>query len=322
VAADAWADRSITETLFLLRDLDARVRERTLTELWVARRSKEAIPHLEQLITLLDDPDVNVRYRLSVLLLEMLPEIVPALHELQRARGDTGRRAVQALAGVQKWHTLAATDQAWILHMIRDKTEHETPQPIMDMESSTWLAVSTADHDGLIEALGLGESMPVTMHFGRCIVNDSDEAVYLTPELDGWTVVFGYGPESGYSVESLAAFLGGLSRRFGRAHWYSADGYTGETGWALAEYRELLRYYNSGQSPEDSLQYGPPHPAEQGHPLPDPDEDYSHADCNACTVAEQASLAYWDLGPQTRVRGYGRIAVGHGSELPLGGFVC
>src|SRR5689334_14104055 len=94
--------------------------------------------------------------------------------------------------------------------------------------------------------------------FEQFFDGDGDEhhdcaQMFVTPELDGWTLVFGEPVfESGLAAHDLEIAGGGaspfhaarqqfcveLSRRFGAAQWYSLvqDGGCGDSeGWCLAE---------------------------------------------------------------------------------------
>lgn len=357
---DDQADRSLEQPLRMIAHLEAGERARVLLEIWEAKRAKEALPYVEQLITLFDlDHEFYFGLReLEWVLLQMRPEIVSILGDLKNKGGDTGRRALQALAGVQEWHNIDAADQAAIRMIIQDRFGHQHRMTKTLLDGIDWMAVRTEDHDALIEALGFGDSMPVTKRFGEfhIVRNVPSDTIYLSPGFDGWLLVFGYYfPPCARDIapESLAPFLCELSRRFGSAHWYHMDLEDGpRTAWAMAERGELIRYYNNGTgaSPGDSQQIGPPHPAEipiapaeiapgwtrlgvrphrvQQLTLPYPDPFDVYLFCNAYQVARHASVewarAQYDsegVAPYTHISGYARIAVRPGARLPLGAFV-
>ncbi|MFD0363147.1 hypothetical protein ACFQZZ_17010 [Nocardia sp. GCM10030253] len=201
--------------------------------------------------------------------------------------------------------------------MVDDSTlADETPHPMGEQNGDflgDWIAVPTADKDGLIEALGLVDSRAVTMRAGW-EASGSDGCVYLTPELDDWTLIFGYVLPDGYAVESVRALLNELSRRFGSAHWYYND--YGYTGWAMAERGELVRLYVSGDSPDADSVVGPPTRAEEDLQLlllvnddEDDEDNDGRPNYDATMLAERASVDPTAVGPETRVRGQGRVAV-------------
>lgn len=337
-------DYPLAQSLSGLANLDTHERARILLEIWDTKRAKEALPYVEQLIALFDlDHEFYFGLReLEWVLLEMRPEIIPILAGLKNKAGDTGRRALQAMAGVQEWHAIDAGDRASIRSMIQGRFghQHHTAETILDM--SDWLAVRTEDQDALIEALGFGDSVPVTKRFGEAhlIRNVPSDTIYLSPALDGWLLVYGYDfppyvPEP--HAISLTSFLRELSRRFGSAHWYRDDLYNPpRTAWAIAERGELIRYYNNGTgaSPDDREQIGPRHPAElaaahgppTGLTLPGPDPFDIYIYCDAYDVAAHASVERLrsgyrsEVAPYTHISGHARIAVRPGTTLPLGAF--
>ncbi|GAA5104667.1 hypothetical protein [Nocardia iowensis] len=192
--------------------------------------------------------------------------------------------------------------------MLRD----ETPEPV---EISEWYAVSTGNQDALAQAFGMVDARSVTMRRGIELIGawspGSASVTYFSPELDGWTLVFGYPlPGIGNSSEPLRTFLCHLSRRFGTACWYGSD--YGLDGWALAENGELTRLFAEGELGRDEI--GPPHPAEAPSWPPTswpplPEELATWPTCDPATVAERTSLNPVTLGSHTGVRGHAVVAV-------------
>lgn len=330
------ADCSLAQFPSTTSDLKAHEWDELLFPIWKAERSKEALPYIEKLIALFDrnHNPYSLPIYLERILVQMRPDVIPILVELKNDGGDIGRRALQTLPGVQEWHNIDATDQTSIRTLIQDGFGHQHQNP-PTLDSPDWMAMRTEDHDALIEALGFGDSMPITKNFGEYHIlrNVPSDTIYLTPALDGWILVFGHGLPADFDtpLDSLTALLSDLSRRFESAHWYHRDlygehrGYT--NGWAIAERGELIRYYKSGETPADSVRVGLPHPAEQGFTLPgvDPRHDNIYGNdftyCNAETVAAHASIDRSEIGPHTRISGCARIAVRPETSLPLGAFV-
>ncbi|MFD0365441.1 hypothetical protein ACFQZZ_28730 [Nocardia sp. GCM10030253] len=196
--------------------------------------------------------------------------------------------------------------------MLHDETpepDGETPEPV---EFEEWYAVSTGDQVALLEAFGMVDARPVTMRRGLELLDAWSSAgvalTYFSPELDGWTLVFGYHlPGIDTSWEPLQTFLRDLSCRFGTACWYASD--YGVAGWALAENGELTRLYAQGDLGRDEI--GPPHRAEgDSWPFaPSPEELENWPMCDPATVAERTSLNPKTLGSHIRVRGNAVVAV-------------
>lgn len=123
-----------------------------------------------------------------------------------------------------------------------------------------------------------------------------------------------------------------LSEQFGRAYWYYSSTGDGVVGWCLAEAGQLVRCYDS-EWPEEAV--GPPHPAEAGFRMPHDQFDYPDGwfdgvndgvglrariqqyirdynvppSCTPLAVAERTSVNPATLGPHTRVRGHGVLAL-------------
>ncbi|MFI9503072.1 hypothetical protein [Nocardia sp. NPDC052566] len=293
----------------LLRHRDGEVRYETLQVL--LKRASEAIPHLAQVVSLLDDPDAQVRMRAAGVVQTMGAEAVAPLREMRRAPGRHRRRAMIALLHAGGWYALESADQNLLRRLILGKIAREMPEPYAEPNGDffgDWIAVSTADQDALLDALGLVDSMPVTMRLGWAVCG-TDGCAYLTPELDGWTLIFGYRIPDDDMPDSLGTFLAELSRRFGAAQWYFHD--YGAGGWAMAERGVLIRHCFYGDAPDDVDEFGPPHPAEvdealDGHALYPP------------AIAARASVDPTALGTHTRVRGHGRIGVVDRRVTPRG----
>ncbi len=166
--------------------------------------------------------------------------------------------------------------------------------------------------------------------------------MYVTPVLDGWTLIFGELPEvahAGHGDARAAALRRAavqrcreLSARFGAAHWYGASCGDEWTAWCLAEGGDIVRYYDVWE-PGDQI--GLPHPAESGYLLPHEDgfpadafdgisaadtEAYMARYCqvkeelaipdaaHATTIAARISINPAALGPHTSVAGHSVIA--------------
>lgn len=316
-------------------------------------RPEAALPHAALLIELLDDPDASVRQRTRWALEKLGPQVIPLLLERRRTRRGTARRhALEALAAVGGPDALDERDQAVLRRLIRLKMRIEEPEPMHLCGS--WFALPTGDQEAILDAFDLGAAEPVTMRLGGAAWNHDSHAwnidhgrcsrVYVSPRLDGWTLVFGEpsadthrAANGSASYEELRATVlarcAALSLRFGTVHWYGVSDGDGWTAWCVAESGQIVRYYDVHE-PEEQL--GAPHPAEAGLLLPHedgfPEEAFDGVDagdtdalfaafaaakikyavpdtCDAAAFAGRASVDPGSLGPHTRVEGHGVLAL-------------
>lgn len=305
-----------------LRHPSAAVRNRTLCVFQAM--GEQALPYAAELLTYVGDPDENVQGRALEALRAMGPGAVPVLRRIRRSASRSRRLALTALADGWGWAGLDATDRAVVRRLIDVKRIHEVPESMA--LCGRWYAVRTSDQAAVLEAFGLSDPVPVTMRLGEAAWHNDHHNFhaeggthgYVTPVLDGWTLVFG--EPSADAPLALAeddgnAMAVALSRRFGAAHWYMT--FEGCTGWCLAEDGQIVRYYDN-EKPENQI--GPPHPAERDH-LREPDEDERAefeaesspgvliSDAWATDVAGAASVDPEALGPHTQVTGHGVLAL-------------
>src|SRR4051812_34652829 len=95
-----------------------------------------------------------------------------------------------------------------------------------------WIAVSPGDQAGAMQILGLSAPEPVTFARAQEVIDaeghddSSDDRplarVYVTPEVEGWTLVFGAwcDPYDEERRQHVLALCRGLSARYGRAQAY------------------------------------------------------------------------------------------------------
>lgn len=318
-------------------------------------KGEAALPYVPELIPLLNDSDADVRERAVWALQGIGPGVVPLLREVRRSRtaGRLRRPALEALAAVGGPDALDERDRGLIRRLIRMKIAAEVPEPMH--LCGTWFAVPTGDQVAVLDAFGLSDAEPVTMRLGASAWNHDHHdwsgpdgghrtcsRVYVSPRLDGWTLVFGRSAEDAHPRDPDQGGEAGsverercrtLSRRFGAAHWYGMSCGDGWTAWCVAEHGEIVRYYDAFE-PDDRM--GPPHPAEQGYLLPDEDgfpegafDDVDPSDpkaytarytrlkrelgipdtCDATLFAARASTDPSSFGPDTRVEGHGVLAL-------------
>ncbi|WP_339154961.1 HEAT repeat domain-containing protein [Actinomadura luteofluorescens] len=306
-------------------------------------KGEAALPHAPSLLALLDDPDDDVRQRVIWAIEGIGPGVIPFLRQIRSSRGTVRRRALEALAAIGGPSALDDRDLALIRRLIRVKLATETPEPMH--LCGTWYAVPTGDRDAVLDAFGLSEPEPVTMRLGASAWNHDHHVsrgdhgpcrrVYVTPSLDGWTLVFGDpfpDHEDDIDPSVIQEHCRVLSRRFGAAHWYGASCGDEWTAWCVAEGGDLVRYYDVFE-PDDQIGS---HPAEDGYVLPHddafPDDAFDGIDlhdsagfqaryfqvkkdlgipddCHATTFAARASVDPSALGPRTSVQGHAVLAL-------------
>jgi hypothetical protein len=306
------------------------------------RLGADGVRHVPALVRLVDDPDERVQGSVERAFAAFGPGVVPALQAIRRAPGPHRHRALTALAELGGWDALEEADRSLIRRLIRIKIPREVPEPMH--VCGAWFAVRTADQAAVLDAFGLSDPMPVTMRLGGSAWNYDHHVaddgpgrrVYVSPVLDGWTLVFGDPSEGAMGLAADASrddCAAALSARFGTAHWYGEMCGEGWTAWCLAEDGTIVRSFDA-EEPEK--QVGAPHPAEAGYLLPHEDgvpdgvfEGISAGDGAAVAatyrqlqaemravdipfaseVAARASVDPSALGPHTSVEGHGVLAL-------------
>ncbi|MFF0491948.1 hypothetical protein ACFYTQ_23210 [Nocardia sp. NPDC004068] len=290
----------------LLRNSERVLRYRAVCALATPRAA--AAPLVDAILPLVTDPDAAVANQAIATLGELGTVARERLRALSRT-GDAGR-ALAVLAALGEWPALTAAERELVRGWVADRVAVEEPEPLAEPNGEflgEWFAVSTGDRDAVVAALGLHEPMPVTLRVGWDRTSAGSGRVFVTPELNGWTLIFGHAlPDREFGT--LTTFLAELSGRFGAAQYFYND--YGAEGWALAEKGELSRLYIAGDTPDADTVIGPPHPAEvlASADLPEDDEPDGRPLCCAQGVAECASLDPAEIGPETEVRGYGLLA--------------
>ncbi|MFD7529777.1 hypothetical protein ACFV8E_19615 [Streptomyces sp. NPDC059849] len=270
----------------------------------------------------------------------------PRLRSLRRdpaASPKIRRGAMAALVAGGGGDALDDRDRAAIERLIRVKIlDEEVPTLPSAILSGWWMAVPGASYEGVFEALGLHDRRPVTVAAGveaaesRGIQvpgqDDADRSVgraFITPELDGWRLVFGPFDELvGDPWDGMIETVERVSLHCGQAQFYFLDDAGGSDVWIVAENGRVIRQYAAESSPEW-----------EGDPLPwetlavdDPefDPEFDEAPPNAGTAGARSACGYLsvdpdEVGPDTVVRGHGWLAltapdVGHGAfpgTLPI-----
>lgn len=130
-----------------------------------------------------------------------------------------------------------------------------------------WLAIRSTDWDPIIDALGLSGAREASWEEGiETVYEDGDKYLFLTPPIDGWTLVVGNwtGGAGGQGIEGAEALICKLSARFGEAQAFSTHRVVEYHHWMLARDGKLLRSFAYlGDSGEVLSDKGEPTPVEK-----------------------------------------------------------
>ncbi|MFF7449320.1 MULTISPECIES: HEAT repeat domain-containing protein [unclassified Streptomyces] len=272
----------------LLRHPHAEVRHTALSTFKF--QGEAAIDYADQLMPLLGDPEADIRRQAVLAFQAMGGSAVPLLERLRR-QPATGPRiratALEALAGIGGPNALSDRDLAAWRRLTRIKQLVEVPENLHLCGS--WFAVPSVDQAAVLAAFDLGDPEPVTLRTGASAWNHDSHhwhgkrphercaRVFVSPALDGWTLVFGDSSQDTHRVEDaddpeavrgevVRERCADLSRRFGAAHWYGMSCGDGWTAWCIAEDGEVVRFYDAFEAEEGAV--GARHPAESGCLLP------------------------------------------------------
>ncbi|WP_170153809.1 HEAT repeat domain-containing protein [Actinoplanes italicus] len=224
------------------------------------RLKARAEPFLPDLVALFEDPDAEVRESVRWACGAIGPAAIPGLRAVRRGSGRARRAALTALADIGGWDALDAADQRAVARLIEVRSPGETPEP-MHLCGSWYAVPSAMGQQAVLDAFALTEARPVTMRLGASAWTSDHHngdvgghgrcsRMYVTPALNGWTLVFGTVPSVAH-IDDEAAFreavrdhCARLSGRFGVAHWYGASCGDGWTAWCLAEGGTVIDQYD------------------------------------------------------------------------------
>ncbi|MGW7196193.1 hypothetical protein [Streptomyces chryseus] len=209
-----------------------------------------------------------------------------------------------------------------------------------------------------MEIMGLAHPRPVTFALANDVV-DSDShgatdedfvplaRVFVTPELDGWTLVIGRwcSPVIDERSEDVLQLCTALSARYGQAQAYYYGAQADGSGWLVAQDGVVVRRYcETGDGEDELLTLGEPLPLERARRAElglSPEWDAAEEDEDdedewkwvahdlAPEIAKALGVSPLALTPSTSVRGIGVLAltpygVAHGvppgapSQVPCG----
>jgi hypothetical protein len=263
-------------------------------------------------------------------------DIIETMHAVRRSRTRARRAALAVLADIG-WDHVDRRGRHAAERLVHWRRRTEVLTPVHP--DGAWFAVPVADRDAVLDAFDLRDPVPATMRMGveawrRAGSGKASELVYVSPVLDGWTLVFanGYGLPPGVDDEEHD-FCARLSRRFVAAQWFATydDGHDAQM-WCAAEDGEvvahwsndlLVRFTDGGEilrtPPEefdgltawlDARDPAGRRPTGRrttirGHT---PDYDVGRP-FRSVTVARRLSVSPVDLGPHVRVEGHGVLAL-------------
>ncbi|MFF7357830.1 hypothetical protein ACFZA1_35170 [Streptomyces filipinensis] len=288
---------------------------------------------IDALIPLLADPDEDVAQRVRWLLTMLGDGVLEPLRHVRRhGPGKLRAHALSVLAAAGGEEALSAADRAAVERLVRIKLLDDRAQPL-DTCFTSWIAVPGGDQQGIAELLGLFDARPATFELGLSVgSHDSHDGaeygrVYVTPEVDGWTLVLGpwCNPVDPERAEDVLRVVTELSRHHGRAQAYYFGEQGGGSGWLVAENGETVRRCKGSWAKDDArFSLGEPLPQERAAcieegitPVGDAPADGEEADEEwtdlapylAPDLARRLGVSPFDLGPDTTVRGAGIVAL-------------
>jgi hypothetical protein len=187
--------------------------------------------------------------------------MLPGLRAIRRnGPGPARRDALLALLHLGGEKALDPADLAVLRRLITIKLPRDRPQPLDD-GFCAWLAVRGGDQQGIMRVLGLNRSEPVTYGLGVTLAGHlghggPERYVFISPRLNGWTVVSG--PScSPYRRPRIEAWIRQLSALYGDAQAYFFGSQSASDAWLVGSHGRIVRRFDY-ERPETST----------GEPLP------------------------------------------------------
>lgn len=283
-----------------------------------------AIP---ELLARYRDPDRDVSWRARRGIAKLGQAAIPELSFIrEHGPGRLRAAALTSLAEIGGEAALSARDVAAIERLIRIKLLDERPRPLAACWLY-WIAVPGGDQDGIIRILGLSDPRPATFAMAVEIVDcdahgcGEDEPgspfgrVFVTPEVDGWTLVAGVwcDPCDESSADRVFRHCTELSARYGRAQAYYYGAQSDGSAWLVAENGVVVRrFQDTGESDDGQWTLGERLPCELAARAEDVerwgDDTYGASD-HALKVAAALSIDPMEMGPDSVMRGIPVIAL-------------
>ncbi|MGW0786654.1 hypothetical protein [Streptomyces sp. NPDC002913] len=154
--------------------------------------------------------------------------------------------------------------------------EEDRPRPLATCWLY-WIAVPTRDQTGVMASLGLARPVPVTFAEAEAVIDEDGHGeaednpdglarVYVSPEIEGWTLVIGpwCDPCSTDRSDEVLRLCADLSTRFGAAQAYYFGAQGDGSAWLIAEHGVVVRRYcETGEAEDGLLTLGQPLAQEQ-----------------------------------------------------------
>ena len=181
--------------------------------------------------------------------------VVPGFQAIRRRGPGAARRgALLAPVYLRGEVGLDAEDLAVARQLIRVKVARDVPYAF-DACFNSWLAVRGGDQRGIMAVLGLTDAAPATYSLGETLVchlshggpdrREDFAHVFISPQLNGWTVV--RGPSCDPDRPQVARWAGRLSGQYGQAQAYFFGSQDDGDAWLVAEAGKITRRYSSRQ---------------------------------------------------------------------------
>lgn len=285
----------------------------------------DALAAVPRLLAMFRDADRMAAARAQIAVHSLGDAIVPLLQDIRTGGpGLLRASALMALAEIGGEGALSPRDVAAVERLIRIKLRNDQPEPMSGCWLY-WIAVAGGDQDGIMQILGLTDARSVTFALGNDIVDadahglHSDEPgnpygrVFVTPELDGWTLVAGRWCDP-CDDETLDLCVE-LSAKYGRAQAYYFGAQGDGSAWLIAEGGQVVRrYVERGDAEDPQWALGEPLAVEDARRTElglEPDDEDWHWETwrMAPRIAAALSIDPQEIGPATLMRGTPMIAL-------------
>ena len=125
-------------------------------------------------------------------------------------------------------------------------TQSKDDYPVSFGYKNSWLAIRTDDTYAVVFALGLKDARAVNWRNGVNQAYRSDDGVFVTPVVNGWSLAVGHGLPYAYSPEWLP-YLREISRVLGHVQFFATHRGVNYQAWAKADHGAIVRAYVNGE---------------------------------------------------------------------------
>jgi hypothetical protein len=128
---------------------------------------------------------------------------------------------------------------------VKQKIDANVPdRPVSFGYKCVWIAVNNNDGNQVSSVAGLKNKIPCNWTTG--IDRAYEDEIFVTPPVDGWTFLVGWGLPKGDTKESISdveTILNKLSSKFGEAQFFGTHRVVGYVCWIRSLYGEIKRAY-------------------------------------------------------------------------------